>query len=170
MDVCVLTETHLSEGGSTTWKFQGLERYAFYTGHCCDTGPAKIRGGVAILVNTDTVTRDGLLNISIDAEAISRCSIFRFLGTRGIYIPPYAAKGLSTSLLDPLVGEQTRREIGHILRGDFNTASWAASFPDWVSENGMWELPNPDLGTFSSGNALDCIFFVPGDGSPTSFL
>ena len=103
---------------------------------------------------------------SMVVEAIGgRCQPFRLTG---IYIPPPPTTRMTRERIAPLVaensfGEWKGQKLGHMICGDLNPPSWRETFEEWLSEAGILELSDPQVPTFSSGNALDRILMLPGD-------
>ena len=53
--------------------------------------------------------------------------------------------------------------LNHIICGDLNPPSWQDGYEEWIGESGLWELSDPTIPTFPSGNALDRFLLAPGE-------
>ena len=54
--------------------------------------------------------------------------------------------------------------------GDFNVSSWGLLYQEWMQTEGIIELVDPCVPTFTSGSALDKLLFVPGGYIPSTLL
>ena len=77
------------------------------------------------------------------------------------------AAEISTSKVDQITrGENQIFEDGamlnHIICGDFNPTGWEEEYARWTCSAGMWELPDPSIPPFTTGNALDRFLVYPG--------
>ena len=57
----------------------------------------------------------------------------------------------------------------HIIAGDFNTTSWYTLFMDWLQDDGINELVDPNKPTFALGSSIDKFLFIPGYYIPSTF-
>ena len=178
-DILIVTETHLTEKEARGLILAG---YVAITESSMPRDGTRIRGGVAILAKIG-VTCEELKEGEVQELALPlySCTILVFLNDEdqrelkitGVYLPPKG--GQTAEKLSVLTGAKVSRmcrgrRVGHILAGDFNHPNWESGYRKWTGTQGLWELSDPEVGTFGSGNALDKFLFFPGDYIPMSFL
>ena len=178
-DVLVATETHLTAREARRLVITG---YKVPTGHSQPKDSGQMKGGVAILV------RIGISSEELKGGDVPQlelplysCSIIvylqyedqRAMQITGVYLPPKG--GQTAALVGALTTPQVRRmldgrALGHLLAGDFNHPSWTREYRLWTGPHGLWELSDPEVGTFRSGNSLDKFLFSLGGQVPMAVL
>ena len=186
VDIAILTETHLRdediftdppghEGDKNKRIFKiKMDNYSIADWHNRDSSEAHIGGGVLILVKhgivCSSIDRDRLPQrplscCSVIVEAIRGCcDPFRLTG---VYLPPPPTARVTEESVESIT-KQDYQEVhnnmilNHLICGDFNTTSWSEEYWEWISKAGAWELNDPSVPTFPTGNTLDKFLILPG--------
>ena len=96
----------------------------------------------------------------------------------GIYLPPSAEA--TPAMLSTLTKANYQScglqggSLSHLILGDLNPNCWKgtkkAGFTEWLMEDGLWELTDPQLATFKTGSSLDKVLLKPGIDIPEEWL
>ena len=177
--VCIVTETHLRETDIDSLKFPTYHVVAHY----CRPTPkgSRIGGGVLILVHVDFVAETIPKNKTI-LPVIENCSVKLYPTTdprtavqiTGVYISPSHTHQLRLEQLQNLncahIDQKLEDSPPLLLAGDFNATSWSMLYMDWLQEEGLNEMVNPEKPTYALGSAIDKFIFLPGYYVPSTFL
>ena len=179
VDVCVVTETHMSYAEVEAFH---INRYTVIA-KSCRTDAAT--GGVFILVSTE-LDAEEIQNLPKYPPLLSICSLVIYpheteaggIRITGVYISPSAKT--SASDIEDLTQNRNQTYtkegelLNHLILGDLNPNSWKGEkdshYQDWLAEKEVWELTNPILPTHTEGSALDKVLLLPGWHIPWELL
>ena len=92
----------------------------------------------------------------------------------GTYFPPKGTLDLTLEVLRNIAtARDEHREEERtpcIIGGDLNISSWGKMYNEWIHTEGIIELVDPRIPTYTSGSAIDKLLFIPGRYIPSTFL
>ena len=177
--VGVVTETHLRK---SELKKVRISNYHILTEYCRPTAIGEhIGGGVLILAhNSLSATEEdkipGLL------PHVEHCTVSLYLSNQeaksvrltGMYIPSTSTPAIKRKCIETIttMGQEggTEEKPSHIIAGDLTVMVWWSSYTEWLHEEGIMELTNPERPTFATGSTLDKFLLTPGTYVPPSLL
>ena len=180
IDVCVVTETHMTEQEAKNLYIEGYEVQA----ECCR--PESSAGGGAIIlmgfwIDSDTIENQPTLPPLLNACAAiiyPHCKEATGMRLTGVYFSPSAK--MQAEDIKALMESKNQSyaksgiKLNHLLTGDFNPKSWKGDdetrFLGWLSTEGLWELSSPTIPTHEEGSVLDRMLLLPGDEVPWEWI
>ena len=174
-DIAVLTESHLRDEDIFEYLEDGVTKniklnvspYRVVNWHNRENMEMQRSGGVLIIARMG-IDFTNVPQTRLPVEPLSCCSVrvhaidgvgspFRLTG---LYIPPPPTAKMNAQFLESLTCDDEldfygEERLNHIICGDFNPPSWSEMYDISMAESGLFDLSDPSVPTFPSGNSLD---------------
>ena len=177
--VGIIPETHLRKPDLAWIRYPNYTVVADY----CRRVPIgrHIAGGVLILVHNSITTAKLPRNLRLaptfelrHTKLYPTKDPITAICISAVYLPPRGAKKIKMDMLHKLseavVDKDTNAVLPHIFAGDFNTTGWQRLYEEWLQEQGIMDLMNPQVPTYAGGSAIDKFLFMPGEYIPSTLL
>ena len=88
----------------------------------------------------------------------------------GVYRPPNIPNQNYKDDLKEMLAPTRKENVSIIIAGDLNLNTWGKGYENWLWEENIWALANPEEPTHESGTTDDTMLFVAGDYIPEGIL
>ena len=131
-----------------------------------------------IYVNEHVPFVEGIGRITERKGTLEHCSARLYpnysyeqgLEITGVYRPPNIPNQKYEEELTGILAPNRKENVSIIIAGDLNVNTWGKGYENWLEEENIWVLANPEEPTHESGTTDDTMLFVAGDYIPEGIL